>query len=163
MNPTTGKMVAEYAVPTANAKPDAIALGPAKGAMWFTESGANQIAVISTTGTVSETAAYGSNSTPIGLTSGSDGAIWYVESNRVGIESYKSGVSTSYPYAVTKTDAAFGIAPDSQGRLWFAQQSDDQIGVFDPATDLSTEQAVPTSNAGPLEVAQGPDPNVWFT
>ncbi len=163
MNPTKGAMVAEYSVPTANAKPDAIAIGPAKGAMWFTESGADQIAVISTTGVVSEAAAYGTNSTPIGITSGADGGVWYVESNHVGIEEYKSGASTSYPYTVTKTDAPFGIAPDSQGNLWFAQQSDDQVGVFDPATDVSTEEVVPTYEAGPLEVAQGPGSSVWFT
>ena len=163
LNPTTGEMVAEYAVPTANARPNSIALGPANGSMWFTESGANQIAQISTTGTVTEVAAYGSGSTPIGLTSGPDGGIWYAESNQVGIEAYHSGATTSYPYSVTKTDAAFGIAPDSQGNLWFAQEGDNQVGMFDPKTDISTEQAVPTSNSGPLEVAQGPDPNMWFT
>jgi streptogramin lyase len=163
MNPTTGAMVTEHPVTTANAKPDAIALGPAKGAMWFTESGANQIATISTTGTVTEFAAYGSNSTPIGLAPGSDGGMWYVESNQVGIERLKAGTSTSYPYAVTKTGAAFGIAPDSQGNLWFAQEGADQVGVFSPATDTSTEEAVPISKAAPLNVAQGPDPNMWFT
>src|SRR5262249_15099262 len=76
---------------------------------------------------------------------------------------YKSGATGSYPYAVTKTGGAFGIAPDAQGNLWFAQEGANQVGVFSPATDISIEQAVPTSTAGPIGVAQGPDPNLAFT
>jgi streptogramin lyase len=163
MNPATGKMVAEYPVTTANAKPNAITLGPSKQAMWFTESGANQIAMISTTGTVSPVGAYGSGSTPIGLASGSDGGIWYVESNHIGIEEYKSNASTSYAYAVTKTGGPmYGIAAGANGDLYFTQETVNQVGVFNPATDISLEEAVPTSNSGPVGIALGSDDNLWF-
>ena len=132
---------------------------------WFTESGANQIATINTTtGHVTELAAYGSSSTPVGLTSGADGGIWYVESNQIGIEEYKASVSKSYPYTVTSTDGPmYGIAAGANGDLYFTQQSDNQIGVFDPTTLVSNEVAVPTKSSGPIGITLGPDDNLWFT
>jgi streptogramin lyase len=163
MNPTNGTMVAEYGGLTANAAPDSITLGPGQASMWFTEPGVDQIAVISTTGTVTEYPASGSNSVPTAITAVPGGAIWYDGADQPGIDSFASGKSTSYSYTNTQVDGATGITAGPNGNLWFTQKTDNQVGVFNPATNISAQFALPAGSSGPIGIAFGPDNNLWFT
>ena len=162
MNPSTHK-VTEYAVPTTNAKPNAITLGPGKGSMWFTESNGYQIATITTTGKVTEYAADYEYEDPTGIVSGSDGNVWYIGTASGSLERFSAGASTAFSYASTGSDPATGITSDSSGNLWFTQENDNQVGVLSPTTDISTEFVPPSDYADPLGIALAKDNNIWFT
>ena len=160
---TAGVTLHEYGPLAANAAPESIAIGPAQGAMWFTEPGANQIGTINTAGKITEYPASGSNPIPSAITAVPGGSIWYVGSNASGIESFASGTSTAYSYTTTQTDSATAITADANGNLWFTQQSDNQVGVLNPVTGISTEFALPAGSTGPLGIALGADGKLWFT
>jgi streptogramin lyase len=170
MNPTAGNMVNEYNAP-ATAAPDAITLG-SDGNLWFTEPGLSSMAwyhigMVTPSGTVKDYGYYAccGLGPPNSITGGPDNNLWFTAPVGGGITSLnpKSKTFTPYSYSTTNADSATGIVADSNGNLWFTQQNDDQVGVFDPATAVSREFAVPTYNAGPLGIALGPDNNVWFT
>ena len=56
------------------------------GRLWFTENSGNNIAHITTSGSITEFPIPTSHSAPVGLTVGPDGGIWFVESsgNKIG-------------------------------------------------------------------------------
>ena len=47
--------------------------------------------------------------------------------------------------------------------MWFVEQNSDKIAIISPVTGTITEYAVPTTGAGLLGIAAGPDGNLWFT
>jgi virginiamycin B lyase len=60
-----------------------ITAGP-DGALWFTETFADKIGRITTTGELSEFLLPTPNSNPTGITAGPDGAVWFTESDNTG-------------------------------------------------------------------------------
>jgi virginiamycin B lyase len=56
-----------------------------------------------------------------------------------------------------------GIAAGPDGNIWFADETNNAIGMIDPATHAISKFAVPTPSASPYEIAAGPDGNLWFT
>jgi virginiamycin B lyase len=71
---TPGGTFTEFAVPTPNACPKAIAAGQDAN-LWFTEWGGRKIGRMTPTGTVTE---YSLDAVPEGIASGSD-AVWFTE------------------------------------------------------------------------------------
>src|SRR5579883_750262 len=69
-----------FSLPTPNALPLGITAGP-DGALWFAESGADQIGRITLDGTITEFA-LPAGSRPERITAGPDGAIWFTEPGR---------------------------------------------------------------------------------
>jgi uncharacterized protein (TIGR03437 family) len=86
--------VFEYATPTPSSKPVGITAG-SDGALWFTESGTNNLGRITTGGVISEYSVPTPSSSPAGITSGPDGRLWFVEQsgNKVGVRATSSGIS----------------------------------------------------------------------
>jgi streptogramin lyase len=161
----TGKLLKEYGGLTKGAAPNAIVTGPDNN-LWFTEPGSGQVGMMTPSGTLKQvTASVGFNSKPGGIARGSDNNLWLVASNYIGIESIvpSSQKQTTYGYTTTSANAATGIAADAKGNLWFTQQAADQVGVFNPATAITTEYPGGSGVYGPLGIAHGPDGNMWFT
>ncbi|HEU5228755.1 MAG TPA: hypothetical protein VFU49_13145 [Ktedonobacteraceae bacterium] len=55
------------------------------------------------------------------------------------------------------------LAFDRLGRVWFPMPMSDSLGMFDPATGMFQQWAVPTPGAGPWGVAIDSKGVVWFT
>jgi len=153
--------ITEFPIPTSSSQPLDITSGP-DGNLWFTESGANQIGEITTSGTITEYSIPTSNSFPIGITSGPDGNLWFTEAlgNNIGeittsgtITEYSLPTSNSYPRNITS-------GPD--GNLWFTETSGHKIGEITPSGTI-TEYSFTTSGIEPLAITSGPDGNLWFT
>jgi streptogramin lyase len=89
--------VAEYAVPTAAAGPNEIAMGP-DGALWFTEFSGNKVGRITTAGTITEYRVPTPASNPAEIAPGPDGALWFTEysGNKIG-RITTAGVIAEYP------------------------------------------------------------------
>ncbi|MDA4130195.1 MAG: SMP-30/gluconolactonase/LRE family protein [Thaumarchaeota archaeon] len=61
------------------------------------------------------------------------------------------------------SSAPFAIATDPSGLVWVAEQGSNQIGSFDPKTDVFREYAVPTPNSGVTSIATDNNSDTWFT
>ena len=82
MNSTTGAMIGEYSVPTANAGLSQIVSDPADGNLWFTEAAANRVGRINpTTRIVTEFAVPAAGAAPAAIAVDKGGNLWFIESN----------------------------------------------------------------------------------
>ena len=70
--------IMEYPSPTSGAFPNHVALGP-DGNLWFTESEANKIAMITPGRANTEYSVPTAGSQPTGIAPGPDGKIWFTE------------------------------------------------------------------------------------
>ena len=153
--------IEEFALPTPNAGPDGIVLGP-DGNVWFSESEASRIGRITPDGRISEFAD--------GITPGAkplsiavrDGALWFSEAagNRIGRISV-DGKVTEFPIPSHDSQPRAMVShPD--GGIWFVETSTNALGRIDRAGRI-TEHPVPTPNASLRGVTVGADGDLWYT
>jgi virginiamycin B lyase len=153
----------QFATPTANSGPRAIAAGP-DGNLWFTEVGADKIGMINpATHAITEFAIPTASAYPQGICAGPDGNVWFTE------ETSKIGMINLATYVITEVAVPSGgtgtITAGPDGNLWFTEVGADKIGMINPTdpTHHVTEFTVPTAGAGPAWITAGADGNLWFT
>src|SRR5262245_29087889 len=158
--------ITEYTVPTSSSSPWMLTLGPDNN-VWFTENNGNQIAKITTAGTITEySLGTGMYRLPWDITAGPDGNLWATERRSSSpyngiIQSTTSGSITEYllpnmlddPHGIT---AAVGV----DGNLWFTV-ANNKVGKV-TTSGTFTLYTVPTANSDPEGIALGPDGNLWF-
>ena len=150
------QVLTEYPIATPNAGLKRICAGP-DGALWFTESFANNIGRISIDGAVSE---YPTpvNSFPSGITPGPDGAVWFGQlAGNIG-RITPAGSLTQF----SGGGSVEGIAEGPDGALWFAQPDDNNIGRI-TTTGVVTLYPVITPSSVPNAITAGADGALWFT
>ncbi len=172
---TTGGTVTEFATPTRTSNPMGvpgqgsnpydITAGP-DGALWFTESMADQIGRITTAGLVTEFPLPDRNrvhGSPDGITAGPDGAIWFTEglAGTVGRLDPQTKAFKQFPAPTAAGPVGLAHIIAAGGALWFTDVG--QIGRL--TTDgRMTMYAAPNSNtAGGEALAAGPGGTIWFT
>ena len=162
--PATALTITEYPTPTSNSSPSGVTAGP-DGALWFTETSANQIGRITAAGAVTEYPVTTAAAQPYGITAGSDGALWFTElnANKIGRIS-PAGVITEYP--VPTPDAAPNwITAGPDGALWFTEQGTNQIGritISGVVTEYIVPPLPPYSGLVLNGIAAGSDGALWF-
>ena len=157
----------EYPTPTPFADPTRITNGP-DGALWFTESGSNQIGRITTGGAITEIPLANQSAHPSAITTGPDGALWFTESGSSKIGRITTaGAVTEFPI----TDPAGGITAGPDGALWFyynvpevidSNQAGSVIGRMTTAgvvTEFPLSYAVSQIQGN---ITTGPDGALWF-
>ena len=156
---TSGSMLHEYSIPTANAAPNSITLGP-DGNLWFTESGSDDanVATITTTGKVTEYPRI--PTTQILLESRRDrmaisGLCWETQTPARLIRSVP--VRMTSPPTITQSRRATltGSWLTAMGISGSLSYGDNQVGELNPTTGITTEFTSPTSDSGPAEIALG--------
>ena len=176
---TTDGAVKEYAVPTTTGNPlglggdsaglAALTTGP-DGALWFTESLADKVGRITTSGEVTEYELPDRSSihgNPGGIATGNDGALWFTEQlgNRIDRLDPATGRITSYP--VPSAAGPVGLVAlaggGANGSLWFGQAG--KIGRIATGSGAVTMfDAAAANTPGGEGVAVSPlDKAVWFT
>jgi virginiamycin B lyase len=125
---TPAGVITEFAIPTPNSGPRALAAGP-DGAIWFSEYRTNKIGRITSSGQVSEYELPRPNSGPGDITAGADGAMWFVE-----LSGGMDGVVTNGKRV---------------GRI--------------TRRGLISEFAMPAQGPSPINIAVGPDRNIWYS
>jgi streptogramin lyase len=160
---TDGKNAAEFPIPASAAgpsKPNGITVGPDKN-IWFTDTGANQVGWIATTGgPVTVIPVPTSDSIPAGIVAGPDGNIWFAEQrgNQIATVATTAGAMvTEYPLPKLENPHGLAVGPDHN--LWFASYGGTDIGR------VTVAGAVTLFPVGTLswEIAAGPGDAMWFT
>jgi uncharacterized delta-60 repeat protein len=117
IDPTNGRLIARYKVPTYNSQPYAMVSDSAHNCLWFTEGNAPNIGRISTDGLILEDPIPSNNDAQasIALGLGSDNAVWFTEKsgNQVG----RMRLSNQAPVATLDSSGTNVITHDSAGNL----------------------------------------------
>ena len=158
---TTSGTIAEFAIPTENARPEGLTAGP-EGNLWLAERKGNKIGMITPSGAISEFAIPTAESEPEDIALGPDGNLWFTEykANKIG-RITPAGVITEFSLP-TAESGPLGIAPGPDGNVWFTEYKKGQIGRITPSGSI-IEFPMPTAESGPWHIAPGPDGNLWFT
>jgi streptogramin lyase len=166
---TPGGVITEFLLPTPDAIPDGIAVGP-DGWIYFCESQAtgSRIGRLNPLApdpgsTIQELPVLDPpNAGPTYITRGPDGNLWFTErrASRIGrlnpttLELTEFQVSLGNPRLIHIISAL--------GALWFTEQFDNKIGRITTTGEI-TEWVVPTASSDPSYLALGPDGNIWFS
>lgn len=160
---TDGTFNGPFAIPTANANPQGIAIGP-DNKMWFTETNASKIGILDpTTNAISEVQVT-AGSKPTAIVEGSDGAMWFTENIAGGAKLGRMTTQHQYTeYALTGANSATGLTVDLFGNLAITDTANSTIGVFTLSGQTFKEYATKTASAGPQWIVIGPDGKLYFT
>jgi streptogramin lyase len=152
---TTGVPGAEFSM----SGPREVVTG-ADGNLWITESGANAIARVTPSGSVTRFPLPAGTFGPQGITAGPDGNVWFTTFDSVGRVTPTGTVTLFSP--PTEGSWPFDITTGADGNLWFTQRNTGTVGRATPAGEI-TEFATPAPPGVLGGIAAGPDSAVWFT
>jgi len=162
--------ITEWDIPTANSQPRAIALGM-DGNIWFGMFAAGKVARITPKGVISEFTPPTPDSGPRALAAGGDGNIWFSEyrTDKIGRITPK-GVITEFPLPRPNSGPGdITMGPD--GALWFVELSGGMDGLRTDGNRVGritysgtvSEYPMPAGSASAINIAVGPDHNLWYT
>lgn len=167
---TPAGVIAEFPIPTPDSMPRAIALG-ADGNIWFGEFNGGKIGRITPQGVITEFPIPTPDSGPRALAAGPDGNIWFSEFNASKIGRITpEGMITEFP--LPRPNSGPGdITAGADGNMWFVELSGQMDGrkidgnrvARITMTGEVTEFPIPSQTGSPINIAVGPDRNVWFT
>jgi len=161
--------ITEFPIPTPDSQPRAIALG-ADGNIWFGEFAGGAIGRITPEGAIIEFPIPTPDSGPRALAAGPDGNIWFSEfkASKIGRMTMAGEVTE---FDLPRPDAGPGdITAGADGSMWFVELAGrvdgiatdgNRIGRITMAGEIA-EFPIP-SNGTPINIAVGPDRNIWFT
>lgn len=143
-------------VAPATSAPDSITTGP-DGRMWFTDTAANAVRAVSTDGDFSPAYVIDlTGSGPEGIVAAPDGTLRFGLFNGQALgTATTAGVITTSNLSSNITDVAVG----SDDNIWTSYFNTGKIGRVDSAGNLDDFQTLPGVQ---LELANGPDGNMWF-
>ncbi len=160
-----------FRFPTPNSMPRAIALG-ADGNIWFGEFAGGKIGRITPQGVITEFPIPTPDSGPRALAAGPDGNIWFSEFNAGKIGRITpQGVITEFalprpnsgPGDITAgADGAHVVRRAVRHRWTAASPDGNRVGRI-TMDGVVTEFPIPSQTGSPINIAVGPDRNIWFT
>ena len=124
--------------PGTNPFPLGIVSVPADGALWFAQSGTNEIGRITTAGAITDFPTGATGGMPMGITLGPDGNLWFT----VGPDTFAGGPTDvdqigriTTAGVVTLFNASVGSRPQEivagpDGRIWFTEAGTNKIGAI---------------------------------
>ena len=160
----------EVALPNPGSSPRIIAQG-SDGNMWFSEHTGNRMARITPEGIVTEWDIPTPNSQPRAIALGSDGNIWFSEfkASKIGRITPTGEVTE---FNLPRPNSGPGdITAGADGAMWFLeldgsmdglQPDGNRVGRITMSGEVSEFQ-LPNDNSTPINIAVGPDRNVWYT
>ncbi len=162
--------IVEFEIPTPVSQPRAIALA-ADGNLWFGMFAAGKIGRITPEGAIREFAVPTANSGPRALAAGPDGNIWFSEyrTDKIGRITPQGAVTE---FELPRPDSGPGdITAGADGAMWFVElsggmdrlaTSGNRVGRITMEGKV-TEFAMPAPGPSPINIAVGPDRNIWYT
>ncbi|MFI5034795.1 MAG: hypothetical protein ACHQFZ_01145 [Acidimicrobiales bacterium] len=150
--------ITEYPVLTAASQPGDIAAGP-DGNVWFTESGANQVAKITPSGTVTEYPVPTAGAQPGFITLGTDGNMWFTENLGDKVARITpTGTITEFPFP-TPDSHPFAITSGPDGNIWVTENNNHAVAKVTTSGAI-VEYPFPYYSTS---ITSGPDGNLWIT
>jgi virginiamycin B lyase len=138
------------------------------GTIWFTESDANRIGRMQTTGSPNAIGTFmdfplsGRIGAGTAITQGPNGTIWFTEggSNGVGVISPTGEITE---HALPAEDAEpFGIAAYGNGDMWLIERAGNQIAQVTAEGTIVQRFPLPHPSSGSDFMILGPDNAFWF-
>ncbi len=175
---TLPKYIDEYAIPTPNSAPLAIAADK-NGMIWFTESNATKLGRFDPkTNTFKEYAVPGIGDM-WGVTVDGNGDVWLTQYSGKGSINPGGAIvpgghgrllrfspaTGNFTIVDIPTVGSFPFREivDEKGRVWFTELLGNKIGVYDPALNILEEYDVPSYFSGPADLAFDFRGGLWFT
>jgi virginiamycin B lyase len=161
---TADGSVTETAIPTANANPQGLVVGPDQK-VYFTEHDASKIGVYDVAaGTITEFPTLTPSAGPTQIVLGPDGALWFTE-NSVAKMGHLTTNGLQVEYALSPATSATGLIALADNFIYFADPAQNKIGRINSNDPSSVgEFAIPSANAGPSEFVLNPvDGLLYFT
>jgi streptogramin lyase/subtilisin-like proprotein convertase family protein len=163
ITPGPTQTVTDFSVTSGSDNPTDIAAG-ADGNLWITEQGNNtspsgQILVVSTAGALLHTFTAGITHKPVLLTPAQDGNMWFSEYDISGGYDDKIGRITPSGAVTEFPGYAFDLAPAPDGALWATTGALERFSLGGTGTPWYFNGV----GFDPVEIAAGPDGNMWFT
>jgi streptogramin lyase len=163
-------VLTEFPIPTPGSQPRAIALG-ADGNLWFGEFAAGKIGRITPAGVITEFIIPTPDSGPRALAAGPDGNIWFSEfrAGKIGRITPRGEITE---FSLPRANSGPGdITAGADGAMWFVELSGTMDGMQPDGARLGritmdgrvTEFEMPAKSPSPINIAVGPDRNIWFT
>jgi virginiamycin B lyase len=167
---TAEGVISSFPIPTPASQPRAIALG-ADGNIWFGEFASGKVGRITPQGEITEFALPTPDSGPRALAAGPDGNVWVSQfrASRIARITPK-GEITEFP--LPRPNSGPGdITAGADGAMWFVELSGNMDGVQADGARVGritmegkiTEFALPEKSPSPINIAVGPDRNIWYT
>ncbi|MGI8689706.1 MAG: Vgb family protein [Thermomicrobiales bacterium] len=159
-NPVSAEAgVTPFTIPATGSTATAITRG-SDGNVWFLESAANKVGVITPAGDITQydlPATDPKSYLDDDMTAGPDGNLWFTlgVANKVG-RITPAGVTTQYDVPSAKSGLG-RITAGPDGNLWFTETLTGKIGKI-TVTGAITEYPVPGDPGG---ITAGPDGNLW--
>jgi virginiamycin B lyase len=167
---TPAGAITQFEIPTAASQPRAIALG-ADGNIWFGEFAGGKVGRITPQGMITEFALPTPNSGPRALAAGPDGNIWVSEFRASKIARITPS-GAIMEFALPRPNAGPGdITAGADGAMWFVELSGNMDGLQPDGARVGritmdgkiTEFELPAKSPSPINIAVGPDRNIWYT
>jgi len=165
----SGGSAVSFPVPSANALPQGIAVGP-NGLLFFTELSAGRIgSLFDGASSASEYAitlpARDGNATPSAqaIVEGPDGNMWFTDFGTSAIGRFSVGTSSivEYPTPTPNSQPSY-ITSGTDGAVWFTEATANKIGRITTGGTI-TEYALGASCASPRGIAVRSNGVVWVT
>jgi virginiamycin B lyase len=162
--------LAEFDIPTQASQPRAIALG-ADGNIWYGGFASNKVGRVTPRGMITEFTLPTADSGPRALAAGPDGNIWVSEfrASRIARITPAGGITE---FVLPRPNSGPGdITAGADGAMWFVELSGGMDGVQSDGNRIGritmdghiTEYEMPGKTPSPINIAVGPDRNVWYT
>jgi virginiamycin B lyase len=160
----------EFELPTPASQPRAIALS-ADGNIWIGMFAAGKIGRITPEGVLTEFVIPTPDSGPRALAAGPGGDVWFSEfkASKIGRISPDGAI---IEYDLPRPSAGPGdITAGADGNMWFVELGGvmdgievdgNRVGRITPQ-GVVTEFPIPSAGGTPINIAAGPDGNVWYT
>jgi virginiamycin B lyase len=161
VNPTTGEIINEYSIPTANAGPTGItSLG---NFMWFTEQAVNRIARIDrTSGAVDEYPTNIAAGSPNAIAAGPSNLLYFTDTGSSKLGSVDAITGNVAEVLNVSLSGPAGIVKGPDDKMWITESSAHRISRFDPVSGALTRFSL-TNGSSPAGITVGPDNFIWFT
>ncbi len=140
------------------ATPGEMAMGP-DGNMWVILTGANKIAKLPASGTVTEFS-LPAGSKPVDIIAGPGNSMWFTNAGTKKIGKITmAGVVTEYALPAEPNVTPGAIAKGPDGNVWFTGQ--DYVGKITPTGEVG--EYLTNVYSSTMGIASGADGNMWFT
>jgi virginiamycin B lyase len=156
----TAPQLTFYTIPTGGSMPQFMTSGP-DGALWFTEYNANQIARVSTAGSIQEFTATSSGAGPKKIIAGPDGNLWFTAQTSNTINRITTAGNVTSFTVPTSSSSPEGLTVGPDGNIWFVEFQTDKIGHVTTAGTSFAEFGL-SSGARPYSITTGSDGAMWF-
>jgi streptogramin lyase len=162
--------ITEFEIPTPDSQPRAIALS-ADGNIWIGMFAAGKIGRITPDGVLTEFEIPTPDSGPRALAAGPDGNVWFSEfkASKIGRITPDGAITE---FVLPRPNSGPGdITAGADGNMWFVELGGvmdglevdgNRVGRITPDGEI-TEFMIPSAGGTPINIAAGPDGNVWYT